>query len=85
MFANLIGKIVEVYVDDKLVKSLKMEDHVKHLSEAFQILQRYRMRLNPLKCSYGVASRKFLGYIINQRGIEMNLEKIRAIIEMRSP
>lgn len=49
MFLDLIGKAMEVYVNDMLVKSLKAEDHVKHLDEAFQILRKYRMRLKYLK------------------------------------
>lgn len=87
MFVDLIEKIMEVYVDDMLVKSLKVEDHAKHLDEAFRILRRYGMRLNPLKCAFGVASGKFLGYMINQRGIEANpkAEKIKALIEIRLP
>ncbi|KAL2516686.1 hypothetical protein Adt_12933 [Abeliophyllum distichum] len=50
-----------------------------------KVLRFYRMRLNPLKCAFGVASEKFLGYMVNQRGIEANPEKINALIEMKSP
>ncbi|XP_022843327.1 uncharacterized protein LOC111366872, partial [Olea europaea var. sylvestris] len=85
MFVDLIGKTMEVYVDDMLVKSLEAEDHIKHLNSTFQILRRYRMRLNPHKCAFGVASGKFLGYMVNQRGIEANPEKIEALCKMRSP
>lgn len=85
MFANQLGNTMEVYVDDMLVKSLRMGEHIKHLDESFQILKRFQMKLNPLKCAFEVASGKFLGYIVNQRGIEANPEKIRALIEMRSP
>ncbi|XP_022864597.1 uncharacterized protein LOC111384542 [Olea europaea var. sylvestris] len=79
MFMDLIGKTMEVYADDMLVKSLEAKDHITHLNSTFQILRRYRMRLNPLKCAFGVASGKFLGYMVNQRGIEANLEKIEAL------
>lgn len=85
MFTDLIGKTMEVYMDDILVKSLKVGDHVKNLNEIFQILRRYQMKLNLLKCTFGVCSRKVLGYIVNQRGIEVNPEKVKALIEMRSP
>lgn len=61
MFVNLIGKTIEVYVDNMLVKSLKADDHMTHLNETFQILRRYKMRLNLLKCAFGAASGKFLG------------------------
>ena len=85
MFANQIGKTMEVYVDDMLVKSLKARDHVRDLREMFTILRRYKMKLNPNKCAFGVESGKFLGYMVSHRGIEANPEKIRAILEMRSP
>lgn len=85
MLADQLGKTMEVYVDDMLVKSLMAKKHIEHLAEAFKTLRRYHMRLNPLKCAFGVASGKFLGYIVNQRGIEANPEKIKALIEMRSP
>ncbi|XP_022876923.1 uncharacterized protein LOC111395145 [Olea europaea var. sylvestris] len=61
IFTGLIGKTMEVYVDDMLVKSLEAENHIVHLNNTFQILRRYRMRLNPLKCAFAVASGKFLG------------------------
>lgn len=54
MFVNLIDKVLKVYVDDMLVKSLKADDHVAYLNETFQILQRYRMKLNSVKCAFGV-------------------------------
>jgi ribonuclease HI len=85
MFVNLIGRTMEVYVDDMLVKSLRTNDHVTHLCEMFQILRKHQMKLNPLKCAFGVSSGKFLGYIVNRRGIEANPEKVKALIEMRSP
>lgn len=82
MFSDFIGKTMEVYMDDMLIKKLKADDHVAYLSEAFQNFWMYRMRLNLLKCAFDVASKKFLGYMVNQRGIEANPEKICALIEM---
>ena len=76
---------MKVYIDDILVKSKTTADHVAHLADTFAILRRYRMKLNPLKCASGVASRKFLGFMVNHRGIEANPEKINALIDMRSP
>lgn len=67
LFAKLIGKTMEVYINDMLIKSLKAEDYMAHLNETFQILQRYRMMFNLLKCAFGIASGKFLGYMVNQR------------------
>ena len=59
MFHSQIGRNMEVYVDDMLVKSKKMEDHIKDLDEAFKILKQYNIKLNPSKCAFGVSSGKF--------------------------
>ena len=85
IFADLIGKTMEVYVDDMLVKSLLATNHVDNLREMFLILRRYKMKLNPNKCVFGVESGKFLGYIVSRRGIEANPEKIKALLDMKSP
>ncbi|KAM1616187.1 hypothetical protein ACFX2K_025317 [Malus domestica] len=74
---------MEVYVDDMLVKSKHDNQHITNLSETFTILKRYRMRLNPNKCAFGICSGKFLGFMISQRGIEANTEKIKTIIDMK--
>ncbi|KAM2554851.1 hypothetical protein TB2_018940 [Malus domestica] len=85
MFTEQIGKSMEVYVDDMLVKSKHVDQHITNLSETFTILKRYRIRLNLNKCAFSVDSGKFLGFMRNQRGIEANLEKIKAIIDMKEP
>ena len=76
---------MEVYIDDMLVKSITAELHIAHLSEAFQILRNYNMKLNPAKCALGVSAGKFLGFIVNRRGIEANPDKIKAVLDMPSP
>ena len=85
MFAHQIGRNVQVYVDDMLVKSLHEEDHLDDLRETFNTLRSYTMKLNPNKCVFGVMEGKFLGFMVSQRGIEFNLEKIRAIVELEPP
>jgi hypothetical protein len=85
MFHDQIGRNVEVYVDDMLVKSKKDDDHLADLKETFQALRRYNMKLNPAKCVFGVSSGKFLGFMVSQRGIEANPDKIKAILEMTPP
>uniref|UniRef100_A0A2N9G3C1 RNA-directed DNA polymerase n=1 Tax=Fagus sylvatica TaxID=28930 RepID=A0A2N9G3C1_FAGSY len=85
MFHDQIGRNVEVYVDDMLVKSKKDDDHLADLKETFQALRRYSMKLNPAKCVFGVSSGKFLGFMVSQRGIEANPDKIKAILEMSPP
>ena len=85
MFQKQIGVTLEVYIDDMLVKSTTAELHIAHLSEAFQILRNYNMKLNPAKCAFGVSAGKFLGFIVNHRGIEANPDKIKAVLDMPSP
>jgi hypothetical protein len=85
VFKDLIGKTMEVYVDDMLVKSSQRMEHIQHLEEAFSLLRKYKIRLNPEKCTFGVASGKFLGYLVTQRGIEANPDQISAILDMKSP
>ena len=85
MFQKQIGMTMEVYIDDMLVKSTTAELHIAHLSEAFQILRKYNMKLNPAKCAFGVSAGKFLGFIVNNRGIEANPDKIKAVLNMLSP
>ena len=77
---------MEVYIDDMLIKSTIAGLHIAHLSEAFQILRNYNMKLNPAKCAFvGVSAGKFLGFIVNHRGIEANPDKIKAVLDMPSP
>ena len=80
-----IGKNVQVYVDDMLVKSLHKVDHLDNLRETFDTLQSFNMKLNPNKCAFGVTARKFLGFMVSQRGIEVNPEKVLAIMELEPP
>ena len=76
---------MEVYIDDMLVKSTTVEFHVAHLFEAFQIMRNYNMKLNPAKCAFGVSAEKFLGFIVNHRGIEENPDKIKVVLDMPLP
>jgi hypothetical protein len=85
MFQEQIGRNMEVYVDDILVKSILPIDHVSDLQEAFRTLKQYLMKLNPAKCAFEVSSGKFLGFMVSSRGIEANLKKIQAILDMQSP
>ena len=83
MFHPQIGRNVEVYVDDMLVKSQDEEIHLDDLQETFDTLRQYNMKLNPSKCAFGVSSGKFLGFMVSHRGIEANPDKIRAILDMK--
>ncbi|KAJ9555097.1 hypothetical protein OSB04_009711 [Centaurea solstitialis] len=85
MFKEHLGRTMEVYIDDMLVKSERSIDHVAHLKQSFDILRQYKMKLNPTKCSFGVRAGKFLGYLVTQRGIEASPEQVKAIVEIQSP
>ena len=84
-FAERLGATMEVYIDDMLVKSQMAADHVDHLKDCFFILNKYDMKLNPTKCTFGVTYGEFLGYIVTQRGIEANPKQITAILDLPSP
>lgn len=80
-----IGKNIKVYIDDMLVKLKEEGSHLDDLEKTFKTLRRYQMKLNPSKCAFGVSSGKFPSFMVSQRGIEANLDKIKVIIEMKSP
>ena len=69
MFIDQLDDSIEVYIIDMLIKSLHVDQHLNHLCRAFEVLKKYNIKLNPIKCSFGVASGKFLGYMVTQCGI----------------
>ena len=73
MFEPYLRKNVEAYIDDMVVKIKVVTEHLSDLGNVFKILRKHRLRLNALKCSFGISSSKFLGYMIIHRGIEINL------------
>jgi hypothetical protein len=85
LFHDMMHKEIEVYVDDMIAKSQNEEDHMSHLKKLFERLRKFRLRLNPAKCTFGVRSGKLLGFIVSQRGIEVDPDKVRAIQEMPAP
>ena len=85
MFVHQLGRNVQVYVDDMLVKSVCENDHLSDLQETFDTPRLYNMKLNLSKCVFGVTTGKFLGFMVSQRGIEVNPEKVRAIMELEPP
>ena len=72
MFKLQLGKNIEIYIDDIVVKSKMISEHVGDLRAIFEILRKYKLRLNASKCSFGVGSGKFLGYMVTHRRIEVN-------------
>ena len=80
-----IGRNVEAYMDDIVVKSHKGSDLLTDLAQTFANLRRYDIKLNPAKCSFGVPSGKLLGFFVSEQGIEVNPEKIGTIVRMERP
>ena len=85
MFEPQLGRSIEVYVDDMVVKSKVVSEHVEDLTNIFGILREHKLRLNASKCSFEVGSRKFLGYMVTHRGIEVNPDQIKAINSLQPP
>ncbi|XP_073307094.1 uncharacterized protein [Primulina huaijiensis] len=85
VFQKQIGRNIEVYVDDIMIKSRKVSCFIDDLAETFTTLKQYGIKLNPAKCAFGVKIGKFLGFMVTDRGIEVNPEKIKAILNMPSP
>ena len=85
MFESQLGKKLEIYIDDMVVKSKVEFEHVNDLENIFAILRKYKLRLNASKCSFGVELGKFLGYTITHREIEVNPNQIKAINNLLPP
>jgi len=85
LFEPLIGKTMEVYVDDVIVKITLNDTYSQDLRQTFDVLRAFRMKLNLKKCVYGVHSGKFLRFMISNQGIEANPDKIQAVLDMKPP
>ncbi|KAL0292484.1 UNVERIFIED_CONTAM: Transposon Tf2-12 polyprotein [Sesamum radiatum] len=85
IFDDMLHKKVECYVDDFVVKTKKREEHLADLQIVFDRLRKYNLKMNPLKCAFGVTSRKFLGFIVRNRSIEINPAKVDAIQRIPPP
>ena len=85
MFEPQVGKNIEVYIDDMVVKSKVVSEHVGDLKNIFEILREHKLRLNASKCSFSVGSGKFLGYMVTHRGIEVNPNQVKAINNLQPP
>lgn len=82
LFHDMMHKEIKVYVDDMIAKSKTEEEHVEYLLKLFQRLRKYKLHMNPNKCTFGVRSGKLLGFIVSQQGIEVDPDKVIAIQEM---
>jgi hypothetical protein len=85
IFHDLLGIIVEVYINDIVVKSARDDSHLADLRLAFEKIRRYKLKMNPLKCAFGVSAGNFLGFIVHEKGIEKDPKKIEAIQSVKAP
>ena len=81
----MIGHHMEVYIDDIVVKYKKASDHNVHLKKSFERMRIYHLKLNPLKCAFSVQAENFLGFLMHQRGVEIDKNKARAVLEAKPP
>jgi hypothetical protein len=80
-----IGRNIQVYIDDVVITTRKEESLISDLAETFDNLNRYKLKFNPTKCSFGVSAGQLPGFLVSARGIEANPEKIQAILTMGKP
>ena len=85
MFRDKMGRMVEVYIDNMVVKSKLEAWYVEDLQGVFEVLRQHKLRLNVEKCTFGVGAGKFLGYLISNRGIEANPDQIEAVNHLKPP
>jgi hypothetical protein len=85
IFHDLLGIILEIYIDDVVVKLDSMDCHLADLCLALERMHRYGLKINPLKCAFDVSAGKFLGFIIHEHGIEIDPTKIESINKVQSP
>ena len=85
MFESQLGKNIELYIDNMVVKSKVESEHVNDLGNIFTILRKHKLRLNASKCSFSIGLGKFLGYMVTHCGIEVNPDQIKAINNLQPP
>jgi len=85
LFQDMMHKEIKVYKDDMIAKSRTEEEHLVNLQKLFEQLRKYQLRLNPVKCTFGVKSGKLLGFVVSQKGIEVDPDKVKAILKIPEP
>nr|AAT85304.1 reverse transcriptase (RNA-dependent DNA polymerase) domain containing protein [Oryza sativa Japonica Group]ABF96312.1 retrotransposon protein, putative, unclassified [Oryza sativa Japonica Group] len=85
IYHDLIGWLVKVYIDDVVVKSKEIEDHIADLRKVFERTRKYGLKMNPTKCAFGVSAGQFLGFLVHERGIEVTQMSINVIKKIQPP
>ena len=84
IFHDMLGHHMEIYIDGIVVKSKKVAEHVNHLRTSFERMRFHQLKLNPLKCAFRVQVGNFLGFLVHQKGVEVNQNKAKAIISTKT-
>jgi hypothetical protein len=79
IFHDLLGKVMEVYIDDVVIKSVSFEQHLADLRTTLERMKKYGLRMNPFKCAFGVSTSRFLGFIVHEHGIQIDPKKVESI------
>jgi hypothetical protein len=85
LFHDLLRVLMEVHIDDVVVKSVGFEEHMTDLKLSLERMKKYGLRMNPLKCTFRVTSGRFLGFIVHEHGIQIDPKKIESIGKIREP
>ena len=89
IFHKLIGRIVKIYIDDVMIKSKGKfkgyKEHIANLRETLECTRKHSLKMNPNKCAFGVSAGQFLGFMVHERGIEVDQKSIKAIDEAVPP
>jgi hypothetical protein len=79
IFHDLLGKVMEIYIDDVVIKSVSFEQHLADLRTTLERMKKYGLRMNPFKCAFGVSASRFLGFIVHEHGIQIDPKKVESI------
>ena len=85
IFHDMLGHHMEIYIDSIVVKSKKATEHMNHLRKIFERMRLHQLKLNPLKYAFGVQAENFLGFLVHQRGVDVDQNKVKAIISVKAP
>jgi hypothetical protein len=85
IFHDLLGKIMEVYIDDVVIKLASFEQHLADLRTTLERMKKYGLRMNPFKCAFGMSAGRFLGFIVHEHGIQIDPKKVPSIHKLEEP
>jgi hypothetical protein len=85
IFHELAGKVVEIYIDDVVIKSLSHDTHLEDVKRTLECTQKHGLKMNPNKCASGVSAGEFLGFLVHEGGIEVGTKSMKAIDEVVPP